>query len=229
VTGTVLTLFYPGPHAKGQLATLGIERHGVPARHVLQETLPREITAVDYARVIFEHCDLAEVDVSTVVSYCAAGQFARALAPMCARRAGRMPRMIQINPEFPTLGTLVRTIEAALRRPLRGPDGAQLILDHLTLSFFDQLQQELAETLLATVGGSGTVARDLSRMQIDWVVHLVAAARTSGPVDLADELHLIAADHPCAAECPARHLVVCDDSDEVLAAPAVIEAILGQC
>ncbi|BCB88651.1 hypothetical protein Psuf_059640 [Phytohabitans suffuscus] len=166
--------------------------------------------------------------MSTVVSYCAAGQFASELAPMCAGGAGRMPRMIRVNPEFPTLDILVHTIEKALRRPLPGPDGAPLTLDDLTLSFFDGLQQELARTLLATVGGSGTVAKDLSRMQIDWVVHLVAAARTSGPVNLADEVHLTAADHPCHAACPARHQVVCDDSDDVLAAPAVIEAILAQ-
>lgn len=226
--GTVLTFVYPGPYSKGQLAKLGLEAHGVTARHVLQEALPREVTAVDYARVLYERCDLAEVDVSAIVSYCAAGQFARELVPMCTLRAGRLPRIVRINPEFPTLDALVRTIEAALRRPLPRPGGAELTLDHLTLPFLEELQQGLAEAFLTQVGGSGAVARDLSRMQLDWVVHLVAAARTAGPVDLADELHLTAADHPCDAACAARHVVVCDNSDDVFGAPAVIEAILAE-
>ena len=225
MTGTVLTLVYPGPYATAQLEKLGLEQHGLTVRHLFQEALPREVTALDYATVLFERCDLAATDVSTIVSYCAAGEIARELLPMCARRSGRAPRMVRINPEFPTLDSLLRTIEAALRRPLPRPDGAELTLDRLTLPLLEEVERELTDVLLRSVGGSGTVARSLARMQVDWVVHLVAAARTTGAADLADELHLTAADHPCDVACPARHIVVCDDSEEVFSAPEVIEAI----
>ncbi len=222
----VVTLVYPGPFATAQLERLALDRYGGAVRHLLQETLPREVTAREYATVLFERCGLAELDVSTIVSYCAAGQAARELLAMCARRSGRVPRMVRVNPEFPTLDTLVRTIEAALQRPL--PAAAKSSLDGLTLPLFERLEEELAEVLAARVGGSGTVARDLSRMQIDWVVHLVAAARaTTGPADTTDEWHLTSADHACDADCPARHLVVCADADDVFSAPGVVETIQG--
>lgn len=228
MSGLVLTLVYPGPFATAQLEELALEEHGLTVRHLLQETLPREVTALDYARVLFESCNLAETDVTTIVSHCAAGEIARELLPMCARRSGRTPQMVRINPEFPTLEILIRTIEAALRRPLPRTDGAQPTLGDLTLTLFEELEQELTDVLHETVGGSGAVARSLSRLQIDWVIHLVAAGRTSGPADMADELHLTAGDHLCDVRCPARHVVVCDDSDDIFSAPGVIEAIRAQ-
>ena len=226
--GTLLVLVYPGPFATAQIEKLRLEEHGFAVRYLLQETLPRKVTARDYATALFERCDLAAADVSTIVSYCAAGQIARELSPMCARWQGRVPRMVRINPEFPTLDNLVRTIEAALRRPLPRPDGGELTLEMLTLEMFDELERELADLLLEKVGGSGSVARQLSRMQVDWVVHLVAALRSSGLTDLAGELHITAADHACDVECAARHVVVCDDSELVFSAPGVVEAICAQ-
>jgi hypothetical protein len=222
---TLLALMYPGPFATAQLNKLGLEEHGFTVRYPLQEALPRAVTALDYATALFERCDLADADISTIVSYCAAGQIARELSPMCARRTGRAPKMVRINPEFPALDSLVRTIEAALRRSLPRPDGAELTLDLLTLQLFEELEQELSGVLLEKVGGSGSLARDLSRMQIDWVIHLTAAGKPSCRVDMADELHITAADHACAPECPARHLVVSGCSEEMFSAPGVIEAI----
>lgn len=227
MSGAVLTLVYPGPFATAQLETLRLEEHGLTVRHLFQEALPREVTARAYARALYERCRLSEVDVATIVSYCTAGEIAGELSLMCARRTGKRARMIRINPEFPTLDVLVRTIEAGLRHPLPRPDVGELTLDGLTLQLFEELEQELTEKLLERVGGSGQVARDLGRMQIDWVVHLVAAGRTTSRPDMAEELHLTASDHPCAAECPASHVVVCDDSADLFSTPAVTEAIRG--
>jgi hypothetical protein len=227
MSGIVLTLVYPGPFATAQLETLRLEEHGFTVRHMFQETLPREVTAHAYARALYERCRLSEVDVASIVSYCAAGEIAGELALMCARGSARRVRMIRINPEFPTLDVLVRTIEAGLRHPLPRPNVGDLTLDGLTLQLFEELEKELTDKLLERVGGSGQAARDLSRMQVDWVVHLVAAGRTTSRLDMAEELHLTASDHPCASECPARHVVVCDDSADVFSAPAVIEAIRG--
>lgn len=227
--GTLLVLVYPGPFATAQIEKLRLEEYGFEVRYLLQETLPRKVMARDYATALFERCDLADADVSTIVSYCAARQIGRELSPMCSRRQGRVPRMVSINPEFPTLGNLVRTIEAALRRPLPRPDGGELSLETLTLEMFDELERELADLLLEKVRGSGSVARQLSRMQVDWVVHLVAAGRSSGLTDSAAELHITSADHACDVECAARHVVVCDDSELVFSAPGVVEAICAQC
>lgn len=225
---TLLALVYPGPFATAQIEQLRLEEHGFAVRYLLQETLPREVTARGYATALFERCDLAAADVSTIVSYCAAGQIARELSAMCARRGGRVPAMVRINPETPTLDNLVRTIEGAIRHPLPRPGGAELTLDWLTLGLFEELERELADRLTGQVGGSGAVARQLSRMQVDWVIHLVASGRTSGPADVAGELHVTAADHACATACAARHLVACEDSELVFAAPGVAEAICAE-
>ena len=225
---TLLALVYPGPFAAAQAEKLGLEDHGFAVRYLLQETLPRKVTARDYATALFERCDLASADVSVIVSYCAAGQIARELSPMCARRTGRVPKIVRINPEFPNLDSLVRTIEGALRHPLPRPDGAALTLDMLTLEMFERLERELADLLLDKLCGSGSVARQLSRMQVDWAVHLVAAGRSSGLANVADELHITAADHSCDVKCAARHLVVCDDSELVFSAPGVVAAICSE-
>jgi hypothetical protein len=225
---TLLMLVYPGPFATAQIEKLALAEHGFTVRYLLQETLPREVTAREYATVLFERCQLAGADVSTIVSHCAAGQIARELAPMLARRRNRVPKMVRINPEFPTLDNLVRTIEAALRQPLPKPGSSELTLSMLTLPMFEELEQELADQLLEKVGGSGSAARDLSRMQVNWVIHLVAAGRPSARTDMADELHITAADHACDAACAARHLVVCDDSELVFSSPEVIEAIRAE-
>ena len=219
---TLLALFYPGPSVTAQLRKLDLAEHGFTVRSLLQETLPREVTAIDYATVLFERCDLANTDVSTIVSYCAAGAIGCELLPMCARATGRLPKVVRINPEFPTLDSLVRTIEATLRRPLPRRD-PEVIPDLLTLQLFEELERELAAGYRRELGASG--AEELSRMQIDWVVHLVAAGTPSGHMDMADELHITAADHACDVGCTARHLVVCDNSEDLFSAPGIVEAI----
>jgi hypothetical protein len=58
-----------------------------------------------------------------------------------------------------------------------------------------------------------------------WVIHLTAAGKPSRCADMADELHITAADHAYDPDCPARHLVVSCCTEEVFSAPGVIEAI----
>jgi hypothetical protein len=224
LSDTLLALFYPGPLAKARLRRLGLEKHGFSVRPLLQETLPREVTAIDYAAVLFERCDLATADVSAIVSYCAAGAIACELSPMCARASGRFPKIVRINPEVPTLDSLVRTVEAALRRPLP-KSGTEVTPNLLTLELFEEMERELAAGYLETLGCSSSLADKLSRMQVDWVVHLVAAGTSSGGSEIADELHITAADHACDAGCTARHLVVCENSGDLFSAPTVVEAI----
>ena len=81
--GVVLAVDYPGPHARTQLKQLKLESLGWPVRHLLREVLPRTLTATEYAGALYESCSLAEVEVRLVVGYCAGGEIARELAPMC--------------------------------------------------------------------------------------------------------------------------------------------------
>lgn len=224
---TALAVDYPGPHARTQLKQLNLEKLGLPVRYPLREVLPRVLDATEYAAALYRGCGLAEVDVPMLLGYCAAGEIARELAAMCSA-AGGQPRLVLINPERAADYDLVRTIEAVLRQPLPVPAVEPLSPERLTLATFEDLERDLAEAFIAKLGDTdGSVARDLSRMQTDWAIHLIAASRPA-LAPTAAELHIVSPDHTCPGRCPATHLTVDATVDNICAVPAVAEAVQAE-
>jgi len=226
--GVVLAVDYPGPRARTQLRQLKLEGLGWPVRYPLREVLPRKLTATEYADALYTSCKLAEVRVRLVVGYCAAGEIARELAPMCSV-FGEQPLLVLLNPERAEDYDVVRTLEMVLRRPLPGSGNGPVRLDQLTPANVEALEQDLADAFTASLPEANrSVAHDVSRMQMTWAIHLIAAARPAS-VPTASELHIVSPDHLCPDRCPARHLTVAATAGDICAAPAVLERIRAEC
>jgi hypothetical protein len=162
-----------------------------------------------------------------IVAYCAAGAVARELA----NRYPITPRLVLVNPEQPEPDQGARALASFLEEAgAARPDGlgAGWLGDDVS---HEEARQALSEQHLhrleQRLGAARhlrPIADELATLQIEWVYHLTAAARSVRDI-AADELHVVSADHPCAPECAATHEVMGMSEDDVFSDTRLGDAI----
>ncbi|MBS2546789.1 hypothetical protein KGQ19_07900 [Catenulispora sp. NL8] len=232
-TATVAVLDYPGPSMPARTKSILLGDDRFSCTYPLDLHLPHTTSLPEYAAAVVEHIgDRPDV----VVAYCAAAPIARE----AARRFAMTPRLVLVNPEVPDADRVVRELASFLAgdaRPTESEDRQAAAAWLADGADPDRLQQILGDQHLARLedqfGGPQPhlrpIALQLASMQVAWIHHL--AAGSGGPTDdaasiaIADEYHLVSADHPCRPDCTARHEVFGESAEEIFSGRRLADAV----
>ncbi|WP_194923050.1 hypothetical protein [Catenulispora pinisilvae] len=234
-TATVAVLDYPGPSmpARTKSVLLGDDRFS--CTYPLELHLPNTTSLPEYAAAVGDNIG-ERPDV--VVAYCAAAPIAREVA----RRFAMTPRLVLVNPEVPGADRVIRELASFLAgdaRPTESEDRRAAAAWLADGADPDRLQQILGDQHLARLedqfGGPQPhlrpIALQLATMQIAWIHHLAAGAggptdgATSTAIAIADEHHLVSADHRCEPDCTARHEVFGESAEEIFSGRRLADAV----
>ncbi|WP_435174284.1 hypothetical protein [Actinacidiphila sp. bgisy145] len=222
-----VVLEFPGSGTAGRIRAMDLESQGFTTRYLLDEFRPRRTGIDEYARQLSER--VAEEDVGAVVSYCGAAAVGRHLAAHCRRR----PTLVALNPEpTPAAGVAGLLRRTLARVPLPPEEAERYLADADTVreviaGWLPDMERAMARSYAGAPLNLGPVADRLAAMQADWLAHVTATCdpdrRPAGP----EELHLVARDHPCDPDCPAKHETVEVGRADFFAAPQTRDALIG--
>ncbi|MDH6222141.1 hypothetical protein [Streptomyces pseudovenezuelae] len=231
--GTLIVLEFPGVGTAGRTRSLRLERLGRRTRYLFDEVRPRSTEIGAYARELFRHDALDQDDIELIVAYCGATSIARHLADHCWQETARRPGIVALNPED-TPAEVVSRLLAGMLSKARVPedlkDGLTPAADtvrEVMAASLPVVEALLTESYTRPPLGLGSTARQLAAMQADWLAHETAACDPAGREADEQELHVLAQDHPCPADCPARHTVTSPLHSEFFSMEETFHAIAG--
>jgi hypothetical protein len=227
---TTVLLEFPGRGTAGRIRGMGIEDLDVATRHryLFDEIRPRVTAIGDYARQLFDR--VAGNDVGAVVAYCGAIAVARGMAGYCQAEHGRRPVLVALNPELTLAASVAGTLRRALDKITDLGELADVRADSETVRadvarWLPDVEAKLAAAYAGPPLNLGPVAGQLAAMQADWLAHVTATCDPAKPPPGPDEVHLLARDHLCEPDCPARHEVVDAAQREFFTAPQTRRAL----
>jgi hypothetical protein len=224
---TTIVLEFPGSGTAGRIRAMSLESLGFSTRYLFDEFRPRETAIDEYARQLFDR--IADQDVGNIVSYCGAAAIARHLAMHYHRR----PTLVALNPEPTVAGGVAGLLRRTLARiPLPPQEAERYRADAGTVReiiarWLPDMERTMARSYAGAPLNLGPVADRLAGMQADWLAHVTATCDPGKLPAGPEELHLVARDHPCEPDCPAKHETVEVGQADFFAAPQTRDALVG--